>query len=103
MELSDQFVKALAELEPDCGSVITWHGNDYPVMPGSAVRGKDLGAGGFKLRSDLKLIVRLAVFPDPGPQLKQTITYLGDAYRIDTMEKMPGDGFWRWELNDPTQ
>ena len=103
MSVFDEFNEGLKEAEATMPQSIIWNKVPYPILPGSAVRGKDLGAGGFKLRSDLKLVVRCDVFPSPGPQLKQQITYLGDPYRIDTMEKMPGDLFWRWELNDPTQ
>jgi hypothetical protein len=102
MEISAGFAEAMAELEDNAG-VVTWNGADYPVWPGSAVRGKDLGAGGFKLRADLRFVVRAGVFPDPGPQLKQKVTYLGEEYRIDTIEKVPGETFVRFECNDPNQ
>ena len=102
MELSEGFSEALGELE-DHGAVITWNGNDYPVFPTSAVRGKDLGAGGFKLRADLTFIARSGVFPDPGPQLKDRITYLGEDYRIDTMERIQGEAYTRYVCNDPNQ
>jgi hypothetical protein len=103
MSVFDEFNAGLLEAEAALPQVITWNKKDYPILPGSAVRGKDLGAGGFKLHSDLKFIVRISVFPTPGPQLKQQITYLGNAYRIDTMEQMPGGLFLRIECNDPTQ
>lgn len=103
MSVLDEFNAGLKECEATLPQVITWNSKDYPILPGSAVRGKDLGAGGFKLRADLKFIARRDVFPEPGPQLKQRITYLGDDYRIDTMEKMPGDKFLRFECNDPDQ
>lgn len=102
-EISDLTIDGLISLEDGLGAVMTWNGEDYPVVPTSAVRGKDLGAGGFKLRSDVSLIVRNAMLPDPGPQPKQKITYLGDEYRIDTLEKTPGEPFIRLECNDPNQ
>ena len=92
----------MAELEDNAGS-ITWQDNDYPVWTTSAVRGKDLGSGGFKLRADLTFVARAGVFPDPGPQLKQKLTYLGDQYRIDTIERIPGETFFRFQCNDLNQ
>jgi hypothetical protein len=102
-ELSDFIAPGLEDLEAVTGSVVTWNGADYPITPTSAVRGKDLGAGGFKLRADFSFVVRPGVFPGPGPQLKQKVTYLGDEYRIDTIEKIPGQAYLRFECNDPTQ
>ena len=102
MELSEQFSESLAELE-DVGTMMTWNGGDYPAFAGTAVLGKDLGMGGFKLRADLKLIIRSGVLPDPGPQIKDRITYLSREYRIDTIEIIPGEPFVRFECNDPTQ
>lgn len=102
MELSEGFAEAIGELEDNAG-VITWSGVDYPVWPTSAVRGKDLGAGGFKLRADLTFVARSGVFPDPGPQLKDKVTYLEEEYRIDSMEKIPGEPFVRFVCNDPNQ
>lgn len=81
--------------------VFIWQGKPYRIQPGSAVRGKDLGAGGFRLRSDLKFATLVSELPDPAPALKQTIVYLGDEYRIDTMEKFAGDLMVRFECNDP--
>ena len=100
--LSRELRRGLKALEKAGESCFVWNKDSYPIVPGSAVRGKDLGAGGFKLRSDLKFTVRLEVLPEPGPQLKQTITYLGDRYRIDTIEKLPGELRW-FECNDPDQ
>ena len=90
MSVFDEFNAGLQEAEATVPQGIIWNGKPYPILPGSAVRRKDLGAGGFKLRADLKIVIRRDIFPEPGPQLKQQITYLGDAYRIDTMGKMPG-------------
>jgi hypothetical protein len=103
MSVFDEFKAGLLEAEATVPQVVTWAGNDYPILPGSAVRGKDLAAGGFKLRSDLKFIARCDMFPGLGPQLKQQVTYQGDAYRIDSLEKMPGGVFLRFECNDPSQ
>lgn len=103
MSAFDEFTAGLKECEATWPNLVTWNGKAYPILPGSAVRGKDLGAGGFKLRSDLKFIARPEVFAAPGPQLKQRVTYLGDEYRIDTMERMPGTVYVRFECNDPTQ
>jgi len=100
-DATDLILEGLKSSEEDFGSVITWQGADYPVTVTSAVRGKDLGAGGFKLRSDFTFVARRSVFPDRGPQAKQRITYLGEEYRIDTVEKTPGDVFLRYECNDP--
>ena len=102
-ELADFIFDGLLDLESATEAVITWNGSDYPITPSSAVRGKDLGEGGFRLRSDMSFVVRPGVFPDPGPQLKQRVTYQGDEYRIDTIEKIPGMAFWRYECNDPTR
>ena len=100
-EIADFMADALAGLEEVTGATVTWNGNEYPIIPTSAVRTKDLGAGGFKLRSDFGFIARPTTFPSPGPQLKQRVTYQGDDYRIDTIEKIPGVAFLRFECNDP--
>jgi len=102
MSAFDEFTAGLKECEATLPQSITWDGVAYPILPGSAVLGKDLGSGGFKLRSDLRFVVRKEVFPTPGPQLKQRLTYLGDEYRIDTIERMPGEVYLRFECNNPT-
>lgn len=102
MELTDGFNEAMAELEDNAG-LVTWQGADYTVWPTSAVLGKDLGAGGFKLRADLTFVARKGVFPDPGPQEKQKVTYLGRDYRIDSLEKIQGETYMRFICNDPGQ
>lgn len=91
-----------AYLGDKCPTFI-WNGNVIRILPGSAVRGKDLGEGGFRLRSDLKFVVRVSDLPVPGPALKQTIAYLGQNYRIDTMELFAGDTLQRFACNDPNQ
>lgn len=103
MSVFNEFSAGLKECEETLPQRVTWNGAEYPILAGSAVRGKDLGAGGFKLRADLRFLARTGVFPDPGPQVKQKVTYLGDEYRIDTMEKIPGQPYLRFECNDPTQ
>lgn len=102
-EPTDMLSAGLEQLEADIPVTITWQGAAYPVVPTSAVRGKDLGAGGFKLRSDFSFVARPESFTEGLPQLKQRISYLGDEYRIDSIEKTPGEAFLRFECNDPNQ
>jgi len=102
-ELSDFLGPGLEVLEGVCGAVVTWGGRDYPVVPGSALRGKDLGPGGFRWRSDFTFFARPGVFPAPGPQLKERVVYEGEEYRIDGIERGPGGAFARYDCNDPNQ
>ncbi|HEV2350806.1 MAG TPA: hypothetical protein VG028_13275 [Terriglobia bacterium] len=99
-------LKALQAYHGAACPLFVWNGINIPILPGSAVRGKDLGMGGFKLRSDLKFTVNvsdLQSLAGGGPQLKQIITYLGDPYRIDSIEKFEGGLLQRFECNDPSQ
>jgi len=102
-DVSDLMEEGLLDLESSLGATIIWAGKLYPIIPSSAKRGKDLAEGGFKLHSDLSFVARCSVFPTPGPALKNRIIYLGDTYRIDSIEKTPGEAFLRFECNDPAQ
>lgn len=96
-------VKAVqAYLGPKC-PVFTWAGNTYQMLPGSVMQRKDLGVGGFKLSSDLRFLVCSDAFPNPPPQLKQMLTYLGINFRIDSIRTLPGGILQEFECNDPNQ
>ena len=86
-------------LGSDC-PVFTWNNQDFPIVPGTGKRRKDLGPGGYLLTADLKLTVLLSELPTIGPALKQTIVYLGDEYRIDSINTHPGELMVTFECND---
>lgn len=96
-------VKAVQAYLGNTCPTITWNAAVYQVLPNSVVHRKDLGAGGFRLSSDLKFLVCSDAFPNPGPQLKQTIVYLGVDYRIDSIRTLPGGVLQEFECNDPNQ
>lgn len=73
------------------------------ILPGSLRRSKNLEAGGFLKLADLTFVVRTADLPDPGPGLKQTITYLGDEFRVEGITKLAGDTLRRFEVVDIDQ
>ncbi len=102
MELSEQFSEALAELEDLAPGVITWDEEDYTAFVGSAISRKSLEAGGFQLEADFRFLIRRELLPEPGPQVKQRVTYLGRDYRIDSIEEVPGRAFVRFKCMDAT-
>ncbi len=76
-ELSDMLIEGLLQREGECESSINWAGADYPCSGGAEFGGKKLDIGGMKLNEDVKIVVRVSIFPDgPGrPSEKQTLTY----------------------------
>jgi hypothetical protein len=101
-------LKAVQRRDGDACPWFSWKGPDglvvrVSILPGSLVRGKDLGAGGFKLRADLRFVVVASDLPDPGPEPQQTIEYLGKPLRIDTIETLAGATLLRFECNDAYQ
>jgi hypothetical protein len=87
---------------------IIWAGAEYPCSGGPEIGGKKLDEGGFRLQANLKIKVRVEVFPDGVsiPQEKQTILYKRNAsavpkrYRIDSITNYYG-AYLLLECNDP--
>lgn len=80
----------------------TWDGRPYNIIPGTAVRRQDLDRGGYALSSDLQLHVLASAFSDSPPSLKEIISYLGNDYRLDEIQPLPGNLVWKLVLNDAT-
>ena len=91
-------------LGDDCPE-ITWNGEDYPLVPGSAALRKDLGSGGFKMNADLAADVLVSSFPFlDAPTLKNAmlqtaLVYLGDVYKVEAVTIYPGGLQVRLEAN----
>jgi hypothetical protein len=62
-----------------------------------------MGLGGNELTADLSFIVIATSLPSPGPQVDQTITYLGNLYRIRDIDTLPGGQMLRFKCNDANQ
>lgn len=75
-------------------------GQVYKALPSGAQRKKDLTSGGFVLNCDLRLMIVVSQFANGVPLLKQSLTYLGDRYRIDSITKLQGGNVLRLECND---
>ena len=103
MSAFDEFKAALPEFEAAMPQVVVWNTLPVPVLAGRALRKKGLQSGGFQMDCDFRFDTRTDAWPAPGPQLKQQLTYLGDAYRIDSITRMPGETYLRFECNDPSQ
>jgi hypothetical protein len=76
----------------------TWQGFTVLIQPGSAIRRKDLGTGGFSLNADLRLTVLVASFGNgyttaDGIQtdiLQTEIDYLGESYKVESVMIVSG-------------
>ena len=83
--------------------VITWgvagQAQTIKVLPGSVVRRKDLGPGGFKLEADLQFTALAADVQDAGPTLKSLIQYDGETYEVQAIHKLSGDTVWRYQCD----
>lgn len=92
----------------DC-PVISWADQDFKVIPGSAIRRKDLNSGGFALNADFVFEVLVSAFLNQtfvamngststittardlkSALLQKPIGYLGDTYKADSVEILPG-------------
>ena len=93
------FASLKARLGADCPTFI-WNNITIPMVPGSLTKSKDLGPGGFRVRSDMSFQVLMSDLPVPGPKLKQTISYLSHEYRIDAHNVLPGNLMTSFEVND---
>lgn len=82
-------------------------GNNYLICPDTAVRSKDLQAGGFKPNADLTFVVVVADlpagWPTVGPKLREEIDYLGDRYRIREIHKLPGNTLAEFRCDELNQ
>ena len=86
-------------LAGDC-PVISWNGDDYKLIPGSASRRADLAPGGFQLNADFQCDALVATFIDgdtvtdaeslKDALLQRRIAYQGDFYKVDSVRILPG-------------
>lgn len=91
-----------AYLGAACPSV-GFNGANVPVLPGTAKLRKNLEAGGFRLTSDFEFVATLDAWPDGPPTLLQDVVYLGQSYRVDAVETLPGGILQRFSCNNPNQ
>lgn len=107
---ADSIAAVQSYLGDDCPSV-SWDGEDWPVIPGSAGRRKDLVAGGFDLNADLRFNALTCNFPGDAEEatdiekliVQKDIEYLGDKYRIIRVSILPGGFQLEIEANSSTQ
>lgn len=87
-----------ARLDGAC-PVITWGNVDYAIIPGSAIRRKDLSPGGFQLNADLRFDALVSTFSSASVAdatslksklLRTPIQYLGDDYQVSSVAILPG-------------
>lgn len=77
---------------------LTWQGWTILIQPGSAIRRKDLGTGGFSLNADLRLTVLVSSFghgyttADTIQEdiLQTEIDYLGESYKVESVMIVAG-------------
>jgi len=89
---------------------IVWKGQEYPCTGGPEVGGKRIDEGGYRTHAQVKIKVRVAVFPDENdlPLEKQTILYkrnanhAGRLLRIDALTNWYG-AFLELNCNDPSE
>lgn len=98
-----------AELAEAC-PVFGWNGrNDWKILPGSAMRRKDLAPGGFQLNADLRFTCLVAQFglsaTDQSDKMLQNgaVTYLGDLYKVEAVFIAPGGLQMHVECNSLNQ
>ena len=91
-------------LGPAC-PVFTWNKQNFQILPGTAMRGKDLKAGGFRLYADLKFTCLAGQFTQATgtPAVKEILQYLGNAYRINAINYCAGGQQLRFECDDAQQ
>lgn len=90
-----------AELGADCPSLVI-NGKTVKILPGGARHKKDNGAGGFSLDSDIQLTCLSADFA-AAPVSRQTFTYRGRTYRIESVTTAAGGLQIRIDANDASQ
>ena len=109
-ELSEHVLDGLLQAEEASGATLSWAGQKYPCTGGAEFGGKQLDLGGFKLKAEVTVVVRTAVFPAGVglPQEKQTLLYSsapglpGRKLRIDSVTPWQG-AMLVLECNDPNR
>ncbi len=99
---------SLAALQTEMGAdcpAFSWNGADYKALPGGAKRRKDNSAGGFSLDADLTITCLVSQFGTTAAALcelmiNSRLTYLGQAYRIETVTVAAGGQQLRLECSD---
>ena len=90
-------------LGPNCPNFV-WAVGSAPIriLPGSVKRGEELQLGAFGPQADLTFIVLTAVLP-ANFALNETLTYLGAAFRVVSIERFAGDTLARIDCQDAAQ
>jgi hypothetical protein len=80
--------------------VFTWAGKNWQIIPTGAMLKKPLGIGGFGLDSDIRLFALVNQFAQSGYATAQAVKdamlpetpmqYLGDNYKIESVDILPG-------------
>ena len=86
----------------DCPT-FQWNSGIYRTLPGGGTTRKALGAGGFSMDSDLRLVCSVDQFGGRIPKLREQVLYGGRLYRIDSVNTFPGGQTVRFECNDAAQ
>jgi hypothetical protein len=103
MNLFQRHANALSELQGmlglECPSIV-WNGQTIPLIPGTTVDRKTLGIAGYAVDFDLKLFPLVKYFINgvsiaTAQQAKDSLldtpfTYLGDSYKVQSVDILPG-------------
>ncbi len=79
----------------DTCPTVGWHGTECPIIPGTAMRRRDLVAGGFDLNSDFRFQALVSTFGSDAStaktaMLQTVVRYLGDDYKIVSVNIQAG-------------
>jgi hypothetical protein len=74
-EFAQILVDGLLEVEAVVGATMTWAGSTVPCVGGQENASRVFDIGGFKLKADIPIVVRLSVLNGNLPKEKQTIIY----------------------------
>jgi hypothetical protein len=104
---------SLAAVQTEQGAscpAITWQGNNYPILPGSARQKNDLTPGGFSMDSDFVFMALVSAFGAAqtaeglkAALLNTEVDYLGHAYKVHTVHAAPGGLQLHIEADDLNQ
>lgn len=99
----------------ECGEscpVLNWNEKDRKIIPGTAVRRKDLGVGGFSLNADFKCHILVSELVDATMTTSKAVCdamgqtefqYLDDDYKVQSVSRTAGDLFLIIEANSLNQ
>ena len=100
-ELEDAFLEM--EQEAMVAGEFTWAEKDYPCLASSRGQTKKLGEGGYSMDADLTILVRVDLFDEATPALKQRLEFEGRKYLIEDLRRPQVGTFIKLLCNDPNR